>query len=103
MELEIFFESKISSFEQILIKKLFLFFRLLVVFVTSRAGNNLAQINGRMYKRIKGRMYRSYYKCIETKCDAEVIVNDLKGGFIRIVREHRSFCTNTSKSKVKVG
>lgn len=74
-----------------------------MIFVTSKAGNNLAQINGRMYKRIKGTMYRSYYMCIETKCDAEVIVNDLKGGFIRIVREHRSFCKNTPKPKVNVG
>lgn len=80
-----------------------LLFLLLVIFVTSREGNNLAQINGQMYKRIKGRMYRSYYMCIEKQCDAEVIVNDLKGGCIKIVRAHRSFCKNTPKSKVNVG
>lgn len=69
----------------------------------SRSGGNLAQINGKVYKRIKGRMYRSYFKCIESKCDAEVIVSDLKGGFIRIVRGHRSDCKNEVKDMVKLG
>lgn len=78
-----------------------MFFFLTVTFVVSRTGGNLAQINGKMYNRIKGRMYRSYFKCIESKCDAEVIVNDLKGGFIRIVRGHRSDCGNEVKKEVK--
>jgi hypothetical protein len=39
-------------------------------------------------------MYRSYYICVEKSCDAEIIVNDLKGGFLKIVREHKSFCRN---------
>lgn len=36
--------------------------------------------------------------CVENKCDAEIIVNDLKGGFLKIVRDHRSFCKNRGVS-----
>lgn len=63
----------------------------------------MAQINGKVYKRIKGRMYRSYYMCIEAKCDAEVIVNDLKGGCIKVVRGHRPNCKNVGTDQVKFG
>lgn len=75
---------------------------LLVTFVVSRSGDNMAQIDGRLYKRTKGRMYRSYFQCIETKCDAEVIVSDLKGGFMKVLRGHRPGCKNTSKDKVNL-
>lgn len=63
-------------------------------FITSLTGQPLCSINGKLYKRIKGRMYRSYYVCVEEKCNAEIIVNDLKGGFLKIIREHRSSCKN---------
>lgn len=71
------------------------------MFVVSRNGGNLAQINGQMYKRTKGRMYRSYFMCIEPECKAEVIINDLKGGFIRVVSEHGQNCKHVSQKQVK--
>lgn len=64
------------------------------MFISSQSGQNLCLINGKLYKKIKGRMFRTYYKCVETKCDAELIVVDLKGGFLKIIRDHRPFCTN---------
>lgn len=60
----------------------------------------MAHINGKIYKRTKGRMYRSYFTCIEENCNAEVMVNDLKGGYIRIIRDHRSGCKSKAKGKV---
>ena len=89
--------------------KNFQLFFSLATFVSSRTGQNLCYINGKLYKKIKGRMFRSFYKCVEAKCDAELVVVDLKGGFLKIVRDHRPFCKNkgslptsfSSSSKIK--
>lgn len=57
-------------------------------------GNILVGINNKLYRKLRGRAYRSYYICINKGCEGEVMVNDLKGGVIREIRSHESFCEN---------
>lgn len=79
----------------------------IATFVSSKTGQNLCYINGKLYKKIKGRMFRSFYTCVESNCDAELVVVDLKGGFLKITRDHRPFCKNkgslptSATSKIK--
>jgi hypothetical protein len=70
--------------------------------VTSRGGGSLIQFNGKMYRKIKGTPYRSIYLCTERKCEAQIMVNDLKGGMVKIIKNHHSRCMNWVKGKVLV-
>jgi hypothetical protein len=73
-----------------------------VLFVTSRGGGSLVQFNGKMYRKIKGTPYRSTYLCTEKNCEAQIIVNDLKGGTVKVIKSHNSRCMNWVKGKVVV-
>lgn len=73
----------------------------IATFIASRTGENLIQLNGRMYRKTLGRAYRSYWQCIEIRCDAEIMVNDLKGGFLKIIKDHRPHCQHEKDKKKK--
>lgn len=74
----------------------------LVLFVTSKGGGNLVKFNGKMYRKIKGTPYRSTYLCTEKKCEAQIMVNDLKGGMVKVMKNHHAQCLNWVKGKVTV-
>lgn len=46
----------------------------------------------KVYKKLKGRAYRCYYKCVVTGCPGQVMVNDLKGGSLKLIDDHFSNC-----------
>lgn len=71
-----------------------------VVFLTSKEGISLARIKGKDYKKIKGTAYRTYYACVDTSCHAQVVISDLKGGFIKILKDHKTNCKNNSKVQI---
>lgn len=52
----------------------------------------LLGIQNRLYKKIKGRAYRSYWLCIEEGCSGQIMVNDLKGGEIIEITAHSNNC-----------
>lgn len=54
----------------------------------------LLGIQNRLYKKIKGRAYRSYWLCIAEKCLGQVMVNDLKGGEVVQITPHMKDCLN---------
>lgn len=54
----------------------------------------LLGIQNRLYKKIKGRAYRSYWLCIKERCDGQIMVNDLKGGEIVQITPHVKACMN---------
>lgn len=41
-----------------------------------------------------GRAYRSYWNCIEYGCPGEIILQELKGGLIKIIAAHKDNCTS---------
>lgn len=55
-----------------------------------------------MYKKIKGTAYRTYFACVEPKCNAQIIIHDLKGGFIKVVQDHRNNCKNVPKDRLSL-
>lgn len=50
------------------------------------------QINNKLYKKCRGRAYRTYYICIKKNCGGQVMVNDLQGGIINEVQPHVASC-----------
>lgn len=77
-------------------------FSLLVLFVTSCGGGSLIKFNGKMYRKIKGTPYRSTYLCTEKNCEGQVVVNDLKGGMVKVTKHHQPRCMNWVKGEVIV-
>lgn len=65
-------------------------------------GNVIVGINNKLYRKLKGRAYRSYYICINKGCEGEVMVNDLKGGEIKEIRPHEVFCENLNSDMFMV-
>lgn len=50
------------------------------------------QFNGKEYKKLVGRAYRSYWTCLNRPCEGQVLINELKGGSIKLVKEHSPGC-----------
>lgn len=54
----------------------------------------LVGINNKLYKKLRGRAYRTYYICIKKNCEGQVMVNDLQGGVVTEIKPHTVTCEN---------
>lgn len=59
---------------------------------SSKAPSHLLKYDGRLYKKVIGRAYRTYWKCIEKACNGQLLVNELKGGSISTHVKHATNC-----------
>lgn len=70
-----------------------------IKFSANTAPGVLLGIQNRLYKKIKGRAYRSYWLCIEMGCSGQIMVNDLKGGEIVEITPHDKHCMKSFNKK----
>ena len=54
----------------------------------------LVKYEGKFFRKIAGRCYRSFWKCIQDSCEGQIMFNDLKGGCVKVVADHIRYCNN---------
>lgn len=54
--------------------------------------------NGHMYKKYRGRAYQSFWLCMMTKCNGQVVLSHRKGGSLKIVCNHSLDCLANPES-----
>lgn len=60
--------------------------------VTKQNNQETVLYNGYTYKKYKGRAYASYFTCIGHGCTGQIVLSELKGGSIKIQRDHLDDC-----------
>ncbi|XP_052864907.1 uncharacterized protein LOC128271415 [Anopheles cruzii] len=64
------------------------------IFIAISARKQLIKLHDKIYRKTTGRAYRSYWNCIEYGCQGEIILQELKGGQIKITAAHNDDCTS---------
>lgn len=59
---------------------------------TNEKNEELLKINNKLYIKFKGRAYRSYWRCVHNNCNSRIELSELKGGSIKLVVDHDTFC-----------
>ncbi|XP_058057599.1 modifier of mdg4-like isoform X25 [Anopheles bellator] len=64
------------------------------IFIAISARKQLIKLHDKIYRKTTGRAYRSYWNCIEYGCQGEIILQELRGGQIKITAAHNDDCTS---------
>ncbi|XP_055695348.1 modifier of mdg4-like isoform X26 [Lutzomyia longipalpis] len=63
--------------------------------------DDVMHLHSKIYKKYMGRAFRSYWRCINASCGAQLVLSDLKGGSIKVMSEHTPDCTDAIMESIK--